>query len=88
MWARHLTQTALAKHLGISQPALSKKLRGERPWYTQELVITANQLGVTVGELFGETSTKAGPRPDGPDGGVSLPHLDLNQKPFDLRLVA
>lgn len=54
MWDRKITQTEMGRVLGVQQTALSKKLRGDRPWYTSELHSAAAMLGVTVGHLFGE----------------------------------
>ncbi|MFT4307482.1 MAG: hypothetical protein QM604_11385 [Microbacterium sp.] len=39
---------------------MSKKLRGEHPWYTPELSAAAGALGVTVGFLFGQSQRPAG----------------------------
>ena len=55
MWDRKITQTALAKKIGVHQTALSKKLRGERGWSADELMLVASGLHITVGVLFGET---------------------------------
>lgn len=55
MWDAKVTQMALAPRLGLDQSSLSKKMRGDRPWYWREVVIVAEVLGVTVGELAGET---------------------------------
>lgn len=49
-----MTQAQLAARLGLTQAAVSRKLSGERPWYTDELVNVSSLLGVSVGELFGE----------------------------------
>jgi transcriptional regulator with XRE-family HTH domain len=54
IWRERISQSAFAARLGISQSTMSKKLRGERPWFTGELVTAAAALGVTVGSLFGE----------------------------------
>lgn len=54
IWRERISQASFAARLGISQSTMSKKLRGERPWYTAELVAAAGALGVTVGSLFGE----------------------------------
>lgn len=37
MWRAQHTQTAIAHELGMSQAALSLKLRGKRPWYADEI---------------------------------------------------
>ena len=54
MWDRKITQTEMGRVVGVGQTTLSKKLRGERPWYTSELRAAAGMLEVSVGYLFGE----------------------------------
>ena len=76
MWDRKITQTEMGRALGVQQAALSKKLRGERPWYSSEVVAAAHRLNTTVAYLFGEAE---GPHPKGE--GLSLPGLDSNQEP-------
>ena len=53
----------------MTQAALSRKVRGERPWYAEELIAIARHFDVSVGYLFGEgegpvsgpAASKAGP---------------------------
>ena len=52
MWDRHITQTAMAPRLGMTQSGLSKKLRGDRPWTLDELYRAADALGCTLEELL------------------------------------
>lgn len=52
MWARKITQVALAGKMGIDQSGLSKRLRGERSWSLDEVDAAARILGVTVVELL------------------------------------
>lgn len=54
MWRSRLSQVAFAGAIGVTQSAISKKLRGERPWFAEELVSAASVLGVSIGYLFGE----------------------------------
>lgn len=77
LWRSRLSQATFAKTLGVSQSTMSKKLRGERPWYTGELIATSQALDVTIAYLYGET--KEAPTPKG--GGHTLPDLDSNQEP-------
>ncbi|HUG50394.1 MAG TPA: helix-turn-helix domain-containing protein [Terrimesophilobacter sp.] len=77
MWDRKITQTDMGRIVGVGQSTLSKKLRGERPWFADELRAAAAALETTVGYLFGETEN---PHP-GAGGGSSLPGLDSNQEP-------
>ena len=82
LWRHKVTNTAASKAIGIDQSALSKKLRGERPWYAHELVGIAQLLNSTVGYLYGETNN---PHPaGGPDGGCSVCAVrDSNPEPAD-----
>ncbi|MFF2274176.1 helix-turn-helix domain-containing protein, partial [Agromyces sp. NPDC058136] len=57
IWRSRSTQKDIAPVLGITQSALSHKLRGARPWYPDEIVAVAGFFGVGVGELF----TQGGP---------------------------
>ena len=59
MWDRQVKQAELASRLGIQQSALSKKLRGHRPWTVDELLTTAAFLQTSVGYLVGETREEA-----------------------------
>lgn len=54
MAAAGMRQGTLAKELGLTQAAVSRKLSGERPWFPDELAAVAALFGGTVGELFGE----------------------------------
>ena len=73
IWRQRISQAALAAQVGVTQSAMSKKLRGERPWYTAELIAAAAMLSVTVGYLFGE---EGGPSV-GPAGQSERPVNDL-----------
>ena len=52
MWRRHVSQTALAKVMGIGQSGVSKKLRGLTPWTVADLMTAASALGVEPGRLM------------------------------------
>ena len=52
MWRAQHTQTAIANELGMSQAALSLKLRGKRPWYADEIDHLARKYRVAHGDLF------------------------------------
>ena len=77
MWSRQIKQAELATRLGIQQSALSKKLRGHRPWSVDELLITAGFLNTTVAYLVGEIDDeKCTPRdlnPEPTDSGLGGP---------------
>lgn len=61
MWRDRIPQRVLAGQLGISQPALSMKLRGMRPWSLDDVYVTARVLGVSAHDLMPEFR----PQPDG-----------------------
>lgn len=77
MFRARISQTALARRMGMTQAALSKKIYGERKWSLDDLYSAAASLGVDVIELL--ESTKNAPTPKG--GGNLLPELDSNQQP-------
>ena len=86
MWDRQVKQTDLAARLGIQQSALSKKLRGHRPWSVDEMLIVARELKTTVAYLVGEiddplcTPRDLNPEPTdsevGPGVLASIVHID------------
>lgn len=52
MWRRKITQTEFADRvLGITQSALSQKLRGKRPFLAEELAAVADELGLDLNLL-------------------------------------
>lgn len=51
MARRGITQTMLAAHLGLSQAAISKRLRGETPVDVNELASIAEHFGVAPSAL-------------------------------------
>lgn len=59
MWDQQLTQTAFSQKLGMQQSGLAKKLRGQRGWSADELIVVARELGVTVGYLFDEETPRS-----------------------------
>lgn len=52
------TQQELQTLLGISRPSMYRRMTGDSHFDARELVIVADFLGITIGELFG-TETKA-----------------------------
>jgi hypothetical protein len=54
MWRSHEKQVDVAASLGVSQAALSLKLRGRRPWFASEIDKMARRYGVSRDVLFGE----------------------------------
>jgi transcriptional regulator with XRE-family HTH domain len=53
---RKVKQRQLADALGLSQPAVSRRISGEREFSASEISATAEFFGVSVGELFGEST--------------------------------
>lgn len=51
MWRGRISQVSMAARMGMTQPGLSKKLRGERKWLASELAVAAGLLGVSMDEL-------------------------------------
>lgn len=51
MRRKHLTQKAVAAHLGIDQASFGRKIAGRRPWQLRELQIVAGVLGTDVPSL-------------------------------------
>lgn len=45
-------QTELADHLGMSQPALSRRLRGKQEWSIDELDTVAERFDVSIPDLL------------------------------------
>jgi hypothetical protein len=66
MWERRITQSALGEKVGVGQSGLGRRLRGERKWTPAELRSVAQELGVTVGYLFGEEEPTIPAGPKGP----------------------
>ena len=79
---RGMSQSQLSQVIGISQPQLSKRLKGLIPFDLDELVLLADYFGVSVGSLFGEMTNT--PRPGGPGGGGRYAIRDSNPEPADL----
>ncbi|MBA2559950.1 MAG: hypothetical protein H0V07_08695 [Propionibacteriales bacterium] len=80
MWRRRVTQLRLADLLGITQSGVSKKLRGERPWFASELLTVADVLGVGLESLYGITGTSdtpGAPVTETPTAPYSRPYVRL-----------
>jgi transcriptional regulator with XRE-family HTH domain len=76
MWRQRMTQGQLAARLGLTQTGVSRKIRGERPWFARELLAVAEALNTQVSALLPVEFD-----PDPPM--LPLPRLDSNQQPFD-----
>ena len=53
MEQRSITQEEFGRLVGLAQPAVSKRLSGERRWQVDELVALSRAWGVSVDELIG-----------------------------------
>ncbi len=52
MFRKKRSQKKVAASLGISQPTLSRKLHGERPWSLVEAIRVADVIGVDLRDLL------------------------------------
>lgn len=74
MWRGKITQTRMAGVLGIGQPAVARKLRGERPFSIDEILAVASHLDRPITDLLPNAGN---PRPEGPDGGDAMNGLRI-----------
>lgn len=51
---RQITQAVVARHLGLTQPGMSRRMLGRVPFSAAELAAVASLFGVPVGDLIGE----------------------------------
>jgi transcriptional regulator with XRE-family HTH domain len=56
MARRSVLQADLAQAIGMSQPALSRRLSGQADWNLLELFAAAQHLGVRVADLLPEVA--------------------------------
>ncbi|MDN4521409.1 helix-turn-helix transcriptional regulator [Mycolicibacterium austroafricanum] len=79
LWRRRIKQTQFgAEVLGITQSALSNKLRGKRPFTAQELSSIADALQLDLNKLTPRGFTG----PFGPDGGGLSRLGESNPRPI------
>lgn len=74
MWRQKVTQTTMADALGIGQPAVARKLRGERPFSVDELLAVASHLNLPITEFLPNAGS---PHQDGPGGGDATNGLGI-----------
>lgn len=80
LMGRHqVSQTTLAAWLGLTQPAVSARLRGATEWKVSEIDRISEGFAVHPSELMGGHPTGGDPRPDGPD---PLPIKGLSGEPL------
>lgn len=88
MWRRKITQTEFAARvLGITQSALSQKLRGKRPFLAGELVAVADELGLDLNQLTPRKNPPPTPTGGGGRGAAAIPFDEsplsgLNRRPL------
>lgn len=56
MARNRITQAQAAEHLGLTQPAISRRMTGAVPFDVAELDKLADLLGVTVASLVGDSA--------------------------------
>ena len=79
LMGRHaVTQTDLAKWLGIAQPSVSARLDGKTRWNLPEIERVAEGFAVHPAVLMGGYAT--GPHPE-PDGGLPILRARRYSKP-------
>jgi len=54
---RNTTQSALARHLNLSQPSIHRRMAGKVPWRIHELTAAAEFLGITIPDLLNEKAS-------------------------------
>lgn len=79
LWRRKITQTQFAPMLGVTQSALSRKMRGERAFGVDELLDISEYLDIPITDLLPK---RKDPHPDGPDGGSTSRLRESNSRPF------
>ena len=57
---RRVTQASAARAIGLSQPAISRRLSGTIPFSAAEIAALAEFVGVPVSTFYGETPTTPG----------------------------
>ena len=70
LFVLHTTRRGFADHLGITGPAASRKIQGTTGWSTEDLIETAEFLGVEPADLLLPRRVKTAPA--GGDGGSKV----------------
>ena len=79
MWRMKISQTEMARHLGISQTNVSRRLRGETGWTIDDIITAARVLRLSPGDLLPGDDYEG--RPGG--GGTQYAIRDSNPEPAD-----
>jgi len=82
---RDMKQVELGEGIGLTQTGISKRLSGRVPFSVEELLLVADYLEITLGELLGEAIlNKKGPRPAVRDEDLEeCSPPDSNRQPTD-----
>lgn len=81
LFVLHTTRRGFADHLGITGPAASRKIQGTTGWSTEDLIETAEFLGVEPADLLLPRRVKTAPA--GGDGGSKV----VPRTGFELSLI-
>ena len=77
----HKTRRSLASHLGMTGPAVSRKLQGTTGWTVEDLILTAEFLGVDPASLL-PRRVEGAPAAGGDEGSSgAVPGQDSNLRP-------
>ncbi len=83
MFRKKITQTAMAKALGVSQSAVSWKLHGRSRWTLADLVTVAEVLSVDLDEVLDPILSSKESRPLNGDGTSDASRLrESNPRPI------
>ena len=56
---RRITQTDVAQRLGVTRQNVAQRLNGSVDFRVGELILIANMLGITIGDLVGGVKASA-----------------------------
>ena len=84
LFVLHTTRRRLAAHLGITGPAVSRKIQGTTGWSTEDLILTAEFLGVAPASLLPRRveSAETQEAPAGVGGGAAVPRTGFEPAAF------
>ena len=83
MFALHVTRKSLADYLGVTGPAVGRRLRGITAWTTEDLILTAEYLGLQVSDLLPRRAADGGWEPAAYVAGGGAP---CGARTHDLRI--
>lgn len=81
LFLRHKTRRSLANHLGMTGPAVSRKLQGTTGWSAEDLILTAEFLDVDPASLL-PRRIKATPVAGGDGGSEVAPRTGFEPATF------